>query len=263
MDPSSTCAWLLYVVLWHAPHVPAALGSGDAPVHAAPATGGNAPAGAAERPVSGRAELSFVSTTGNTSTETIGTAAELAFVPGPWRLESQGRYIRTTAEDHVLAESISSQLRASRRLFNEVAGYGEARFLRNAFAGIRRQTTLELGLAKEFLRRGAQLVATEAAVGHIDEDRLSGADRRLTSGTVGLKLGFPLSRSSSWNQHARVTTDLGNADDWRIRHEASIAASLNSILSLKLSHALTYVNEPVPGFGNTDAMGAAALVAKF
>jgi putative salt-induced outer membrane protein len=213
--------------------------------------------------MAGRAELSFVSTTGNTATQTLGTAAELSYKPGIWTLETSGRYVRTTADDELRAESLASQLRVARTLFDEVAGYGEARYVRNTFAGIRRQTTVEVGLAKDFLKRKTQQISAEAAFGHIDEDRLSGEDRRLSSGTAGLRLNFALTKTSTWSQDARVTTDLGNTDDWRLRHEAAIAASLNSVLSLKFSHAFTYVNEPVPGFGHTDALGAAALVARF
>jgi putative salt-induced outer membrane protein YdiY len=158
---------------------------------------------------------------------------------------------------------VTSNLRVSRTAFDNVVGYGEARYVRNTFAGIRRQASVEVGIAKDLLKSRTQELSAEAAFGHIDEDRLSGADRRLTSGAAGLRLKFALSKGSAWTQDARVTTDLANGDDWRLRHEAAIAASLNSVLSLKFSHALTYVNEPVPGFGRTDALGAAALVARF
>lgn len=213
--------------------------------------------------VQGSVELSFVSTTGNTATQTVGTAAGLRFRPGMWVIDAEGRYLRTTADDELRAESVSSGVRAARNLFDEVAAYAETRHQRNTFTGIRRQLTAEFGISKDFLKKETQQLSAEVAIGHIDEDRLSGDDRRLTSGTAGAKLRFALSKTSTWTQNARLVTDLGNTSDWRLQHEAALAASLNAVLSLKLAHSVSYVREPVPGFGRTDAVGSAALVASF
>lgn len=120
-----------------------------------------------------------------------------------------------------------------------------------------------MGLSKLFRSDGPQQWRAEAAVGHIDEDRLSGLDRRLTSGTAGLRYGLIFSKTSKWSQQAHLTTDLTDSSDWRLRHEASIAAGLTSVLSLKFTHTLTYLHEPVPGFERTDTVGSAALVATF
>ena len=42
-----------------------------------------------------------------------------------------------------------------------------------------------------------------------------------------------------------------------------MCVAINKILSLKASHTLAYLNEPVPGFGKTDTITSIALVAKF
>lgn len=245
MDPVSLHTWLLYFVL---SQVPAA---GVVKVKEPPPMFG------------GRAELSFVNTTGNASTQTLGTAAELRVRPGPWTLASKARYVRTNADDQLQAENLVSELRIGRPLFDEVSMYGETRYLRNTFAGIRRQTTVEVGMSKEFARGEPRHLRGELAVGHIDEDRLTGVDRRLTSGTAGLRYGLSLAKQGQWTQEAYFTTALGDSSDWRLRHEASVSASLNTVLSLKFSHTLTYLHEPVPGFERTDTVGSAALVAKF
>jgi putative salt-induced outer membrane protein len=253
MDPANLNAFLLYFMLSQLSPAPA---PPAAPVVASAAA-------RAPSLVNGRAELSFINTTGNTSTQTLGTGAELTVTPGRWVLHSEARYVRTNAGDELQAENIVSQARISRSLWDDVSGYGEARFVRNTFAGIRRQTTIELGMSKQFLRGEPRHLRAEAAVGHIDEDRLTGVDRRLTSGTAGLRYGLAISRQGHWSQQAYLTTDLTDSSDWRLRHEASIAATLTSVLSLTFTHTLTYLHEPVPGFERADTVGAAAIVAKF
>ena len=57
--------------------------------------------------------------------------------------------------------------------------------------------------------------------------------------------------------------DLNTGDDWRFSNEIAATAALSSRLSLKVSHKLSYLNEPVPGFRKTDAILSAALVASF
>lgn len=255
MDPVNLNTLLLYFLLSQLSPAPAPL--------AAPAA---AAAPRVEQPpplVGGRAEFSFVNTTGNAATQTLGTAAELNFRPGRWILHTEARYLRTNASDRLQAENITSQLRVARTIVDDVSAYGETRYVRNTFAGIRRQTTMELGLSKQFVRGKPRHLRGELALGHIEEDRLSGLDRRLTSGTAGLRYGLPIARQGQWTQQAYFTTDLTDSSDWRLRHEASVAASLNAVLSLKFSHTLTYLHEPVPGFERADTVGAAALVASF
>jgi putative salt-induced outer membrane protein YdiY len=258
MDPVTLNSWLLYFVL---SQFPAATISYRQPPAPAPA-----PAAAkAERPsiVDGRAELSFVNTSGNAATQTIGTAAELNVRPGRWMMSSEARYVRTNADDSLQAETIESDLRVARTIFDQVSAYGETRYLRNTFAGIRRQTTFEFGMSKQFVRSEQRHLRGELAIGYVSEDRLIGDYRRLASGTAGFRYGLPISKQGRWSQQAYITTDLGDSSDWRLRHEASVAANLNTVLSLKFSHTLTYLHDPVPGFEHADTVGAAALVAKF
>ncbi len=257
MDPVNLNTLVLYFLLSQL---------SPAPAPAAVLAPAAVAAAKAERPASlvgGRAELSFVNTTGNASTQTLGTAAELNIKPGRWVLHSEARYMRTNASDRLQAENVASQLRVARTVFDDVSAYGETRYVRNTFAGIRRQTTMELGMSKQFVRGDPRHLRGELALGHIEEDRLTGVDRRLTSGTAGIRYGLSIAKQGQWSQQAYFTTDLTDSRDWRLRHEASVAASLNTVLSLKFSHTLTYLNEPVPGFERADTVGAAALVAKF
>jgi putative salt-induced outer membrane protein YdiY len=217
----------------------------------------------------GKTELSFVNTTGNTETTTIGTAASFKLRPGRWLVESDSQFVRTTADEALQAESLGTTLRASRGLNGSgrsVDGYVQSRYLRNTFAGLRHQKAFDVGFSTTVTpqsQRTTQRLRAEVAFGYLSEDRVDSEDKALISGTGGLRYAWSLSKKSEFTQDTYLTLDMSRADDFRVQNAAAISAGLNSFLSLKISHTLTYLNQPVPGFHRTDTIGSAALVAHF
>lgn len=213
---------------------------------------------------SGKAELSFVNTTGNAETQTIGTATGFKFRPGVWLVESESQFVRTTAEDQLQAESYGSVLRAARKVYRSVDAYSQARYARNTFSGLRRQIGVDVGFSARLLPENLpHRLKAELALGYLNEDRLKDDDRSLASGTGALRYAWTFSERNELTQDTYFTMDLGHAADFRLQHAASIAAGLNSVLSLKFSHTLIYMHQPVPGFRQTDTIGSASLVARF
>ncbi len=212
---------------------------------------------------SAKVELSYASTTGNSSTQTIGTAGGFVFRPGVWSITTENAFLRTETDDRVRAESISSEARIARKVGTRMDAYTQASYTRNTFAGLLRQTAVELGLATQLLSSAPHRLRAEAAFGYIDEHRVAIDDQVVSTGTVGLRYRWTLSKNAEWAQDAVITANLTDGGDWRLKHSASIAAGLNAVFSLKFSHVLTYLHQPVPGFRQTDTIGSAALVARF
>ena len=73
----------------------------------------------------------------------------------------------------------------------------------------------------------------------------------------------PLFLKNGFTEEAKVTYDLEDSENWRFANSASISVAINARFSLKVSHVLSYLNEPVVGFEKTDTTTSAALVAKF
>ena len=78
-----------------------------------------------------------------------------------------------------------------------------------------------------------------------------------------------ISKTAEFTDDVSFLEDLKAADDWRFQNVASVSASISSVFSLKVSHALNYVNRPAlrrapdDFFGKTDTVTSAAIVAKF
>lgn len=214
---------------------------------------------------SGRAELSFVNTTGNTSTQTIGTAGSFQVRPDLWLFSVDAAFVRSTTQDELQAESLTVQTRAARALSPRVDAYGQTQYLRNTFAGLRHQAGVELGLATRLTEplSTTHKLHAEVAFGYINENRVEDEDRVLSSATIGARYIWALSKTAEFSDDAFYITNVNDVSDWRLRNTASIAANLSSIFSLKFSHVLSYLREPVTGFRQTDTLTSAAIVAKF
>lgn len=72
-----------------------------------------------------------------------------------------------------------------------------------------------------------------------------------------------MSANADITDDARFNFSLSSRDDWRFNNLLAVNAKLVSILSLKASNVVRYVNAPVTGFDSTDTITSIAVVAKF
>lgn len=213
--------------------------------------------------VRGKGELSYVSTGGTASTQTIGTGAELIVTPGPWRFETRASYLRTRTDGTVRARRLTGQLRAARKVGDRAELFARGNYLRNTFAGIDNSVDGAAGLTAILLDGQPQRLSIDSGFGYIGEDRTRGPGRYLGTFDVGLRHQWEFTKRNRISNDATLKTDVERTSDWRVTHVAALQAALNAVLALKLSHEVNYRNEPVPGFTRADTVAAAALVATF
>ena len=60
---------------------------------------------------SGQGELSFVSTSGSSDTQTLGVGAEVAYQPLPWSFSFKSAFVRNEADGGEKANSLTAMLR--------------------------------------------------------------------------------------------------------------------------------------------------------
>ncbi|MEO6327257.1 MAG: DUF481 domain-containing protein [Thermoanaerobaculia bacterium] len=228
------------------------------------------PPAAAPPPLwSGKAELSYVSTSGNTSTQTIGAAGELLYQPSPWSVLFRGAFVRAEADGDLKARSVSALVKGSRDLSPRLGLFVQAGYLENTFAGIDHRIAAEGGVSYAIIASGRHLLKAEFGLGYTKETRLLGDDLSFASARAGLAYKCVISKTAEFTDDASFTSDLKESRDWRFQNLASVSASISTVFSLKVSHALNYVNKPAlrtapdDYFGKTDTVTSAAIVAKF
>ncbi len=217
----------------------------------------------AEGPWSGSAEVSAVATTGNSDTRTFGLGGEVAYDPGGWSWLARAAYVETSADDQLRARSFNGLAEASRNVSERLEVYGRGGYLRDLFAGIARRVTTEGGLAWEAVAEASHSLEVLAGAGVTREIRLVGNDLTIWTANATGRYAWTLSDTSAITEEASFVADLNTGENWRFANEVAATAALTSLFSLKVSHKLSYLNTPVPGFKSTDTISAAALVATF
>ncbi len=208
-------------------------------------------------------ELSFVATSGNTSTQTLGVGGDVTNRSGPWLSTAKVSFVRAETDNVETARSLGVDGRVSRDLTPRIGVFGHGAYLRDTFAGIEHRVGVDGGLAWKVVDHAPHALALDAGVGYTHERRLEQADRSFATGTLAMTYKWSLNDTAEIANDAGFTANLQDGPDWRFNDTVAVSASLNRSLSLKLSYQVKHLNRPVPGFKKTDAIASAAIVAKF
>jgi putative salt-induced outer membrane protein len=211
----------------------------------------------------GSAEFAFVSTTGNSDTQTMGLAGEYHYRPDPWHLQWKTAYVRNESDDVLSAESFRFLFRTDRSLTERSSLFSQWMYLHDGFAAIDHRNSITGGLAYELIAPAPHELWVDGGLGYTNEQRLIGDDISTAIAVTGLRYKFKLSETAEISDDLGLEFSLSDGDNWRLGNIAAVGANLTTLLSLKLSHTTRYVNAPAPTIETTDTITAIALVAKF
>lgn len=211
----------------------------------------------------GSAEVSYVGTSGNSDTQTLGAGTTLTVRPGEWTITNKASLVRNTDRGQVRAQSTLVETQIGRRLAPTLSLVAKHGYSRDRFAGINHRNTADVGLSFEAIAGKRQTLKLDAGVGYASERRRTGANLSTAIGTTGVFYKVALSSSATVENATQVVFSLENSTDRRISNVTSLSARLNALLSMKVTHTTRWVKSPAPGFRKTDTITGVALVAKF
>lgn len=218
---------------------------------------------APQKPWTGSAELSYVATSGNTDTSSLGLGGELHYKPGTWTYDFKVSYVEAETDGTKSAEKIGALFGASRPISERLDYYARIAYLSDKFSGIDSNYSADTGVAWKALTGETQFLDLGAGVGYTSESRTVGEDRDFATGTMFAKYKYVFSTSAEFTDNANYIYDFDNSENWRFLNSAAVTAAVNSIFSLKAYYNIVYLNEPVAGFEKTDTTTGVSLVAKF
>jgi len=210
-----------------------------------------------------KAELSLVSTGGNTDTQTLGLGASVVFRPDKWTTEGRTSFVRSEAADVETAKSWVIDFREARALSTRTEAFGRYGYLMDRFAGIDHRNTVDGGLGYKLLVGPVHTLRVDGGLGYTSEGRVTGDSQSFALVNLGSAYKWQISKTADIADSAILTESLKSHDAWRFTNAFAVSAAMTSVLSLKLSHDVKFNNSPVPGFEKTDRVTAAAIVAKF
>lgn len=207
------------------------------------------------------AQLTFLDTRGNSTSQSLGAGGEFVWRPNPWIYAGKLVFAQAESADELTARSLAGLFRASRSLNNRVAVYGQYDYLRDIFAGVEQRHVIEGGISLLAVNAPPHRLRFDAGLGYLHETR---PDEDFDSATLSLGAGYRLaiSPTSEFTYAPRFLLTLADTGAWKFDQDVALTAALNTILSLKVSHTLRYSAEPPVGFDKTDTIMAISLVAK-
>jgi putative salt-induced outer membrane protein len=214
-------------------------------------------------PFEGTAELSLVSTGGNSDTESLGAGASMIWRPGKWTTHGQVSFIRSEASDVETARSLVASVRQGRAITPRLDLFGRFEYLVNEFAGIENRLTVDGGVGYKAVDDAVHFLRLDAGIGYSHEARLAADDLDTALTNLGGLYRWRFHPSATAENAALFTASFDRGADWRFRNAAAVTAAMTRLLSLKVSHEFKYVNDPVPGFEKTDRILSAAVVVGF
>jgi putative salt-induced outer membrane protein len=213
---------------------------------------------------SGEAGLSYVQTTGNSDSSTIGGALKLLRQKGVWKVGLGGAFIRSETDDIKSAEKYDALLRGERALGERFSLYGQGSYLRDQFAGIDGQEIAEGGGLYKLAIGPKQFFSLSGALAYTSEQRTDPSpDRDFAGFRAGLSYKWQISPTADFTEDATYLQSFQDSGDGRVTSKATITANVNKIFALKVGHELLYFRDPVPGKKSTDNTFLASIVAKW
>jgi putative salt-induced outer membrane protein YdiY len=208
--------------------------------------------------VEASADLSFVKTGGNSTTESLGLSGSMTYRPGPLVIELRGQGIRSRSDDVLNAESVSFTTRGSRQIHPKIAVFGQHDYLHDPFTGLGDEHFLTAGVAVTFFDDDEQTLKVDVSAGR--NNQAGPRSKPGAGGILGVSYRWAFGVSSDLTQDTRWLVSFSQADARRLESNTALTVGMTSVLSLRLSFALRRQQTPRPQFRQTDTTTSTAIV---
>jgi len=229
-----------------------------------------APAAGAQEPTgftwTNATELSFVSTSGNASSSTLGVKGTLEAAGGANKLLFEGGAVRAssnittrravgTAEDFTILEAVRSETTAESyfarsRYDRDLGGgfaFGGVGWNRNTFAGIWNRFQVVSGLGRVFVEGERSLLRADAGLTYTiqrDVDPAPGQDDSFGGWRASVNARRAVSQNAELRADFVLDNNLEDIEDVRTDLVTSLSVAITAGLALKTSLQVLWDNQP-------------------
>jgi putative salt-induced outer membrane protein len=226
--------------------------------------------------------LSYVATSGNTDTRTLGLDLGFDRRPEPWGLEIRAAVLRAEQDGDTTAERYGASFKGKRALGDRWEVFAGVGADKDAFAGYDLRALLAGGGTYKALLGPKHLLSFDAGLTWTREDLVAlqtdaGEVDQPTNdylgGLLGLNYAWQISATSKLSERLVWYPNFDVSSDWRGVSETAVQAAVSSRLALKLGYLVRYDNEPAQEgvdfagnpvyFDDTDTTTTVSLVLTF
>lgn len=204
--------------------------------------------------------LSYLATTGNSETSSLGFTTEWEKRNDQWRYLAGGEAYQAEEDGKKTAERYGAFGRADRKFSERLAVTGGWQGEQNEFAGIDFRSTADLGLSWKALDREDWKIDTVGSATWNYEEPVLGASGSNAGLLLMARSLYQISENASTSQMIRIEPNVEDLDDYRIDARVGLKTNVTQAIGLKLSYEVRYDAQPVPGFDDTDTLATVSLV---
>jgi putative salt-induced outer membrane protein len=216
--------------------------------------------------------LSWVATSGNTDTSSIGADFALDRKPEPWGLSLIARGNRAEDQGAKTAENYLVSGRAVRALGARWEVFGGLAWARDPFAGFDSQSVASAGATYKAVESERHLLEFDGGLTYTWEDQISPVAPEPTlvtdsidfaGGLLGLTWDWKIGKTSKLTQRLVLLPNFDDTDDWRLNSLTAIEAAINEWLALRFGFDVRHRNQPIGNAEKTDTTSTASVVFNF
>lgn len=209
----------------------------------------------------GKGELGFVSTSGNTDSETLNMLLEFIYEDQAWRHRFTATALSSSKDGETDAERYVGEYQGDRKLDEISYIFGTVRYEQDEFAAYDPVTTVAFGYGRELLSGPVHELKGEIGVGYrMQEDAVTGEDED----------GAILRGRGEYVWHITENTDLldtllieAGSDNTFIQNNLGLQVAINSSLALKIGYEIRHNTDVAPGRDKTDQVVNTNIVYNF
>jgi putative salt-induced outer membrane protein len=206
--------------------------------------------------------LSYLATSGNTDTESLGFAVAWARQPTPWGLEISALANRAESDGETTAERYFAGLRGKRTLGESFELFGGFSYESNEFAGFDSRALVEAGGIWKVLTGPVHELAFDAGLTWTQESPVVGEEFDYLGAVAGAAYVWKISDVATLRERLLYFPNFDTSDDWRWSSETALEAAIAASWALRVGYLYTSDNLPAPGFEKADSTTTVSVVFK-
>jgi putative salt-induced outer membrane protein len=208
--------------------------------------------------------LSWVATSGNTDTSSMGMDFALDRKPEPWGLSLVARGTRADDQGVKTAENYLVSGKAVRALGKRWEAFGGLAWAKDPFAGFDSQSVASAGATYKAVQSERHLLSFDMGLAYTWEDRVPPEeDVDFAGGVFGLAWEWKLGASSKLTERLVYLPNFDDSADWRLNSITAIEAAVNEWLALRFGFDVRHRNQPIGDADGTDTTSTASVVFNF
>ena len=209
-----------------------------------------------EEGFSGRAGLGYLSTTGNTETESLNVNFEMGWNYEPWHHRFAGLAVRSSTSSVTTAEAYGLNWQSDYDIDERSFWYGLIAWNKDEFSPYEQQIREAVGYGRHFIQSERHNLTGEVGIGVRQADLRDGTTQDDTILRLSGDYNWTISETSRFSQTLAIES---GSDNTYTEATSSLGVDINGDLALVVSYTLRNNSDVLPGTEKTDTFTAITI----